>query len=159
MAKESKEVTVSKGTVERMPRPSLFSEFDRMFEEFFNRRWMRPFGWSRPLAEFEDLPRVDVIDREAEVIVRAALPGYRKEDVEVSIANGVLTLRGETRAESKEEKGDYYCREILRGEFARSLALPADVDEAKASATMKDGILELVLPKLEKSKRRTIPIG
>lgn len=160
MAKESKEVTVSKGTVERLPRPaSLFAEMDRMFDEFFNRRWLRPLGWPRAFAEIGELPSVDVVDREQDVLVRVAVPGYRKEDIEVSVSNGVLTIKGETKSEKKEEKGDYYAAEIMQGAFSRSIALPAEVQEEKASASLKDGILELVFPKAEKSKRRTISIS
>ncbi|MEW5862610.1 MAG: Hsp20/alpha crystallin family protein [Pseudomonadota bacterium] len=160
MAKESKEVAVSKGTVERMPRPlTLFSDIDRMFDEFFNRRWMRPFAWPRPFAEIAEAPSVDVIDREQDVLVRIAVPGYRKEDIEVSVSNGMLTIKGETKSEKKEEKGEYYACEILHGAFSRTIALPAEVQDEKASATLKDGILELVFPKVEKSKRRTITIS
>jgi HSP20 family protein len=154
MAKSDKDVTVSKGTLERMPRRSLFGDVDRMFDDFINRRWARPFG---ELAE--SLPSVDVIDRDDEVVVRAEVPGYKKEEIEVSVSNSTLTLKGETKSEEKEETGDYYRCEISRGSFTRTIALPAAVDEAKARASMKDGMLELTLPKLEKAKRHTISIS
>jgi HSP20 family protein len=70
----------------------------------------------------------------------------------------MLTLKGDMKAEEKEEKGDYYRCEITRGTFSRTLTLPAEVDEAKAKAAMKDGVLELTLPKVETSKRRRITI-
>jgi HSP20 family protein len=104
-------------------------------------------------------PSVDVIDRDDEVVVRAEVPGFRKDDIEVSVSGNMLTIRGETRREVTTEKGDFYRSEISRGAFVRSVSLPAEVDESKAQATMKDGLLELVLPKLEKSKRRTITIA
>lgn len=160
MAKESKEVTVSKGTVERMPRPaSLFADIDRMFDDFFGRRWMRPLAWPRAFAEVAEMPSLDIVDREQDVLVRVAVPGYRKEDIEVSVSNGMLTVKGEMKSEKKEEKGEYYAAEILRGAFSRTVALPADVEDEKATATLKDGILELVFPKAEKSRRRTIAIS
>jgi HSP20 family protein len=154
MAK-GKDLTVSKGNLERMPRPmGLFGDIDRMFDEFLNRRWMRP------LADLAgDMPSVDVIDRDDEVLVRAAVPGYKKDDLEISVSGDMLTISGETRSEEKEEKGDYYRAEITRGAFSRTIALPAAVDDAKAKATMKEGVLELTLPKVEKSKRRTIAIS
>ena len=160
MAKE-KEVSVSKGALERMPRPAPFGDIDRMFDDFFGRRWLRPFTWERPsfFAEMPAMPSVDVIDRDDEVVVRAEVPGYKKDDIEVSVSNSSLTIKGETKTEEKEEKGDYYRCEISRGAFTRTVELPAAVDEGKAKASMKDGVLELTLPKLEKSKRHTIAIS
>jgi HSP20 family protein len=161
MEKGSKDVTVSKSAIERMPRPTaLFGDIDRMFDDFFDRRWMRPFWMERPSGEIQAfVPHVDVIDREDEVVVHAELPGYRKEDIAISVSNSSLNITGETRTEEKEEKGDYYCCEISHGAFSRTVPLPAYVDEAKAKASMKDGMLELTLPKLEKSKRHTISIS
>jgi len=159
MAKSGKEITVTKGAPERMLRPALFSDMDRMFDDFFGRRWMRPFGLERPFGEMVALPSVDVIDRDDEVVVRAEVPGYKKEDIEISVSNSSLTIKGEMKTEEKEEKGDYYRCEISHGAFTRTVALPADVDDSKAKASMKDGMLELTLPKLEKSKRHTITIG
>ena len=160
MAKSGNEVAVSRGKVERMPRTlTAFGEIDRLFEDFLGRRFPRAFGWERPLADIVELaPDVDVIDREDEVVVRAEMPGYKKEDIEVSVSGNMLTLKGETNTEAKEENGDYYRQEISRGAFSRTVALPADVDDSKAKASMKDGVLELTLPKVEKSKRRTITI-
>ena len=155
MAKRGTEVALSRGNVERIPRPiSGISEFDRLFDDFFGRRWMRPFG---ELAAFE--PNVDIIDRDDEVLVRAELPGFKKDDVEVSVSGNTLTLTGQRSMEEKEEKGTYYRAEIVRGSFMRTIALPAEVDDASARASMKDGLLELTLPKLESSKRRTIAIS
>ena len=121
MAKE-KEVTVPKGTLERVPRAAPFGDIDRMFDDFFGRRWLRPFTWERPsfFAEMPAMPSIDVIDRDDEVVVRAEVPGYKKEDIEVSVSNSSLTIKGETKTEEKEEKGDYYRCEISRGAFTRS---------------------------------------
>lgn len=158
MAKTSKHIAVSKGNLERMPRP-LLSDIDTMFDEFLNRRWLRPFGWERPLVEMPVMPSVDVIDRDEEVLVRASVPGYRKEDIDISVANSSLTIKGERKTEEKEEKGDYFRCEISQGTFSRTVALPTEVDDAKAKATMKDGLLELRLPKREKAKRHRIPLS
>ncbi len=158
MAKTSKHITVSKGNLERMPRP-LFSDIDAMFDEFLNRRWMRPSAWERPLVEMPAMPSVDVIDRDDEVLVRAAVPGYRKEDIDISVANSSLTIKGEHKTEQREERGDYFRCEISQGSFSRTVALPAEVDDTKAKATMKDGMLELRLPKREKAKRHRIPLS
>jgi len=160
MAKRGNEVAVSKGNLERMPRArSPFADVDRLFDEFFSRRWPRPFGWE-PFGDRADFgPNVDIIDRDDEVVVRAELPGYRKDDIEITVSGDKLTLSGRTASEEREERGSYYRLEITRGEFSRTLALPVEVDDAKAKASMKDGMLELTLPKIEKSKRRTITIS
>lgn len=157
MAKTGTEVTPARGSLERMPRAlSPFSNIDRLFDDLISSRFPRAFGWDQSLAQ---MPSVDVIDREDEVCVRAEVPGYRKEDIEISVSGDMVTLKGETGGEQKEDKDDYYYREISRGSFARTIQLPADVDDQKAKATMKDGVLELRLPKVEKSKRRTISIS
>lgn len=158
MAKSDKEVPVSKGTVQRLASSVPFGDMDRMFDDFFSRRWLRPFG-GNGFPELQAAPSVDVIDRDGEVVVRVAVPGYKKEEIEISVSNSTLTIKGERKSEEKEEKGDYYRCEISQGSFTRSIGLPAEVDDAKAQASMKDGMLELTLPKIEKSKRHTISIA
>jgi HSP20 family protein len=101
---------------------------------------------------------VDVIDRDTEVVVRAELPGITKDDLDVSLSDNTLTIRASTQHEKKEEKGHYYRREMSRGEFQRSLRLPANVEGDKTKASFKDGILELVVPKAASSKRQTIKV-
>jgi HSP20 family protein len=159
MAKSDKDVPVSKTSLERLPRAPSFFDIDRMFDDFLGRRWLRPFGTERSFAELMSAPSVDVIDRDEEVVVRAEVPGYNKEDIAISVSDSSLTIKGETKKEEKEEKGDYCRCEIARGAFTRTIALPASVDESKAKASMKDGMLELTLPKIEKSKRHTISIA
>lgn len=152
----------NKGTVERAPRLAPFvGDVDRMFADLFNRGWLRPLGWRPPAMEDEGyLPDIDVIDRENEVVVRAEVPGYKKDDLQVSISgDGTLTLSGVTSTEVKEEKGSYCFHEIAKGAFTRTLPLPAIVDETKATATVTDGVLELTLPKKEAAKKRTIAIS
>jgi HSP20 family protein len=105
------------------------------------------------------LPKVDIIDHDNEVEVQAALPGVKKEDLDVTINNQMITIRTSTKEEKKEEeKGKYFRREITRGEFQRTLSLPDNVDDANAKASFKDGILTVTIPKTEKSKRKTIEI-
>jgi HSP20 family protein len=160
MAESKKDIVVSKGEAQRVParRLSPFEEMDRMFDEFMGRGWLRPSRWELPLLAELKVPNVDVVDRDDEVLVRAEVPGVNKEDIEVSMSGNMLTIKGQTKREEKEEKGDYFRCEISRGAFSRTLTLPAEVDEAKAKAELKDGVLELTLPKAEKSKRRTIKI-
>jgi len=163
MAQSKKDVVVRKGELEKAPAllTKRWDDMDRMFEDFFGRSWLRPFGgWGRPLATelVPMLPKVDVVDRDDEVIVRAEVPGMEKDELDISISGNMLTLKGETRREEKEETGDYTRCEMSHGAFARTIALPAEVDEDKVKASLKDGVLELKLPKVEKSKRRAITI-
>src|SRR5919201_1797946 len=93
------------------------------------------------LVPFEGrMPQVDMFDRETEIVIRVALPGVAKEDLEVSMTDETVTIRASTRREAKEEKGEYYRRELSQGEFQRTLRLPAAVKGAEAKATFKDGI-------------------
>ena len=141
-----------------------FEEMDRMFDEFFGRGWLQPFRFNLPsyrklAAPFEGkTPTVDMIDRENEIVINAELPGVDKKDIDISITSNTVTIIGKTEKEEKEEKDNYYHREISRGSYARTLSLPVNVDEDKARATIKDGLLELVLPKSEKAKKRTIKV-
>ncbi|MGR8999726.1 MAG: Hsp20/alpha crystallin family protein [Gammaproteobacteria bacterium] len=150
-----------KGTdvIPSTPAGSLFSfdEFDNFFDDFLLRKWPRLVDWNVPAAFERGFPKVDIIDHDNEIEVQAALPGVKKEDLDVSINNQTITIRTSTKEEKKEE-GKYYRREITRGEFQRTLSLPDNVDEANAKASFKDGILKVTIPKTEKSKRKTIEI-
>lgn len=143
--------------------PSRFEDWDRLFEQFMHRNWLRPWHFEWPsLPEFRlpelKMPKVDVIDRDGEVLVKAEIPGVDKKDLDISVGEDSVTIRGETRKEEKEEKGDYYRSEISRGSFSRTIALPAAVDGAKASAAFKDGVLELTLPKVKVTQRHKVAI-
>lgn len=164
MAKEEKKET--KQEVQKVePAHALnpFEEMEKMFDNYFSRGWMRPFHMDWPsfpkMKAFEGkTPSVDVIDRDDEVIVKAELPGVDKKDLDISVTSNTVTIKGSTSHEEKEEKGDYYRCEISRGSYSRTLSLPVDVDEEKTQAKFKDGILELTLPKVKKSKRHTVKV-
>ncbi len=164
MAKESEKKFGELKRVEPTRALSPFEEMERMIESFMPRGWLRPFRWEQPswgeLARpFEGrIPNVDVIDRDDEVVVRAELPGIKKDDLEVSVTDNSVTIKGETKHEEKEEKGNYYRCEISSGTFARTVALPDNVSSSDATAKFENGVLELKLPKVEKTKRRTLKI-
>ncbi|MDI5935990.1 Hsp20/alpha crystallin family protein [Halomonas kalidii] len=141
---------------------SPFREFDRMLDSFFDRGWM-PSRWEHPLwqrfAAFEKgMPKVDVIDRDAEVVVRAEVPGFESKELDVSVTDGAVTIKGDHRDESKEEEGEYFHSEISRASFTRTVALPSEIDAGKAAASFKNGVLELTLPKLKQANRRKVEI-
>jgi HSP20 family protein len=140
-----------------------FEEMERWFDDFSPRRWLRS-GWDFPSfprfdAPFEDRhPRVDVIDRETEVVVKAELPGVKKEDLDVSLSDNKLVIKATTSQEKEEEEGAYFRRETSRGEFQRTLLLPENIDDENVQATFKDGLLELKMPKLAATKHRSITV-
>ena len=138
-----------------------FDEFDNFFDDFLSRRWPRLMDLNMPALSLPEisLPKVDILDHDNDIEVHAALPGVKKEDLEVSVTNQTITIRSCTKEEKKtEEKGKYFRREISRGEFQRTLSLPDNVDGDKAKASFKDGILTVTIPKTEKSKRKSIEI-
>jgi HSP20 family protein len=168
MAIAEKEATEKGKEIQKAPPARALTPFeemdrmmDRMFEGFMPRGWMRPWRFEWPampeLAEIR-MPSVDVVDRENEVLVRAEIPGVDKKDLDVTVTENTVTIKGSSKREEKEEKGDYYRCEISRGAFARTLTLPATVDSDRAKASFKDGVLELTLPKIEKSRRRNVTI-
>jgi HSP20 family protein len=149
-----------------MPRRelSLLDDMDRLFDGFLRRGWMNPFR--NPLSAWAGLeeamevraPRIDLIDKETEVLVRAELPGIKREDVSLELAGDRLTVRGEHRHEEKTEEGDLLRAEISRSSFSRTIALPVGVDAEHVTAELKEGVLEVHLPKVEKTERKRIEI-
>lgn len=101
---------------------------------------------------------IDIIDRYHELVLRAEIPGLSKEDLDISLIEDTVTLSGKARKEEKTEESAYYCAEIVQGESCRSISLLAGIDGSKAKAKFKDGMLEMTLPKLEKSVRHTVKI-
>lgn len=99
-----------------------------------------------------------MLDREADIELRAEIPGMNKQDLEISVGEDSVTLKGETRREDKVQSGDYFRCEIARGAFSRTIGLPAAVDGTKAKARFQDGVLILTMPKIERARRHTIRI-
>lgn len=135
----------------------VMEEMERMMESINPRNWFRHSHGDFPMFS-ESLPQVDVIDREDEVVVKASVPGIKKEDLEVSLTDHTVTIRGCTKSEEKEEEGEYYRHEISCGAFLRTVTLPAAVDDSNVKASFKNGILEICAPKVESSKRHSIKI-
>ena len=153
--------------IEAVPRRELdlFDEMDRAFDTMFHHGWLRPFRTMWPeWGRLEDrqgvtTPRVDLVDRDEEILVRAEVPGVEKKDLQVDLTGRLLTIKGERRHEEKEEKGELFRSEIASGSFCRTIRIPEDVDLDKAKAEFKDGMLEIHLPKTEKTERRTIEVA
>ncbi|MDX1697845.1 MAG: Hsp20/alpha crystallin family protein [Thiohalobacterales bacterium] len=165
MASRKKDKAISKaGKAPAVVSP--WDEMERWFNEVGGRGWMRPLSWEWPSRMMEEMggfegrmPKVDMLDRESEYVIRAELPGVKKDDIEVTLTENTVTIEASTSHEEKEEKDKYYRREISRGMFRRSLTLPGSVDDAGASADFKDGVLELTLPKTEKAAGKKVKVG
>jgi len=125
-------------------------EFDRMLDIF------RPdFNlWDG----YTKMPAIDVYENEDNLVVKAELPGMNKEDISITIEGDTLVLSGRKSQTKEEKKENYYRKEIREGAFSRSIEIPYPVDKEKVSATYKDGILEVVLPKTPEMKRKTIKV-
>lgn len=140
-----------------------FNDVEQLFDTFFSRGSLYPFRRELPAfptfpALDTKIPRVNVLERDNEVVVRAELPGIEKDKLEISLTDDTVTIKAETRTEEKDEKTDYYRCEITQGSYARTVALPTVINTEQAKATFKDGLLELTLPKTEKAKRRSIKV-
>jgi HSP20 family protein len=135
-----------------------WEEFDRWFEDRFPLRLFEQWPWPRGLDLQARMPKVDVVDKDDEIIVKAELPGMSGKDLEISLTDNALTIRAERKEEKETKEGDYVVKEMHHGEFQRTLSLPDSVDTEKAKADFKDGVLELVLPKSAPAKRRTIKV-
>lgn len=157
--------TKDKPTTALQPRETgFFDEMDRAFDMLTNRGWLHPFRafwpeWA-PLQPDLDVrvPRVDLVDRETEFLVRVELPGIDKQDVHVDLNGDLLTIRAERRHEQKTEEGNVYRAEILRGTFGRTIRVPAEIKTDEVQADFENGMLEIHLPKAESTKRQKIEI-
>jgi HSP20 family protein len=147
-------------TISRRPSPfgellSLRQAMDRLFEDSF----VRPRGaWNATAAEGAPL-QLDVSTTSDALVIEAALPGVRPEDVDITVEEGTLTIRGNSRQERQERDGDVLVQEIRRGELSRSITLPSGLEPDKAQATFEDGILNLRIPRAEQVKPRQIRIS
>lgn len=139
-------------------------DLEKKMETMFHQLWRNPFGNSEATELFNfstlnNIPKIDVVDRDKEIYVEAELPGIEKKDIDVSVANRQLVIRAKTCHEEKEEKGNYLRREISKKEFYRSVVLPtADIDESKTKSSFKNGVLKLTIPKKASSHRKRIEV-
>lgn len=158
--KESKEIVKTEPARALSP----FEEMERRFEDLFRRPFslLEPSWWPRlRMPEIEEVsPKVDIFEEGDNFVVKAEIPGMKKEDIEVNLTDDMVTISGEKKQEEKVEKKDYYRLERSYGSFTRSFRLPKEIQTDKAKATFKDGVLEIKVPKTEeaKKKEKKIPI-
>jgi HSP20 family protein len=133
---------------------SIQDEMNRLFDDFFGRPLART-EWTEGVWS----PTVDVSEDKDNVIIRAEMPGTKKEDVDISIQDNVLTLNGEKKQEKEEKDKNYHRVERSYGSFCRSFQLPTSVKTDKIKANYRDGVLNITLPKTEEVKPKQIPIS
>jgi HSP20 family protein len=128
----------------------LQTDLNRVFEDFWQ-------GFNQPLTAFgsssnELIPRIDVRDSDRDVEIVAELPGVKEDDVEISIADGALTLSGEKTSERTKEDKNYVLRERSIGRFERIVPLPDGLDIDHAKAEFKNGVLNVAIPKTSRAQ-------
>jgi HSP20 family protein len=130
---------------------TLRDAMDRLFDEAFT----RPFRlYDRDLS----MPAVDMYQTDNEVVVKAAIPGVKADEVQISVTGDVLVIKGESKEKEETKEKAYHIREQRWGMFERTLALPTEVVADKAKAEFENGILTITLPKAEEVKPKTIAI-
>ena len=138
-------------------------DLEHKIENMFHDLWHSPFHREKTTDLFSydslgHMPRMDVVDRDKEILIKAELPGIDKKDIDISITNNQLVIKAKSCHEEKEEKGDYLKQEISKSEIYRSMLLPADVDDSKVKTSFKNGVLKLTIPKHENSHRKSIEV-
>jgi HSP20 family protein len=130
---------------------TLREAMDRLFDDAFTRPInLRDGGWSAPA--------IDMYQTDDEVVVRAALPGFKADEVQINVTGDVLTLRGEIKQQEEKKERAWHIREHRWGSFERSISLPTEVTADQAVADFENGILTITLPKAEEVKPKTINV-
>jgi HSP20 family protein len=125
-------------------------------ERLFDRFWEGDVSELVPVGEWT--PRMDLSETKDALVVRTEIPGIDAKDVQISLQDQVLTIKGEKKQEKEEKDEHHYRIERSYGAFARSLRLPAPVEREKVTAKFKSGLLTITLPKAPSAKETTIPI-
>ncbi|NPA39745.1 MAG: Hsp20/alpha crystallin family protein [Thermodesulfobacteria bacterium] len=136
------------------PIQELKKEMDRIWQEFFGKGFA-PEKWEG----IEWVPAVDVSETDDAVIVKVDVPGVKPEDMEISLVDNVLVIKGEKKREEEEKKENFYRMERFYGSFMRSIQLPCEVEVDKIEANYKDGVLKIILPKKPEEKKKVIKIN
>jgi len=127
-------------------------EMDRFWDSFFD------IGVTRPGAEGDWLPSLDVAETKNDIVVKAEIPGLDPKDLDISLSDGLLTIKGEKKQEKEEKEENYHFIERSYGAFSRSIRLPREVQSDKISASYKNGVLKVTLPKSEEAKKKEVKI-
>lgn len=132
---------------------TLRNAMDKLFEESF----VRPSSLWLDFDGGRTIP-IDMYQTDNDIVVKASLPGFKPEEVDISITGDTLTIKGEHKEEKEARDEDYFCRERYYGAFSRSVTLPVEVKAEKAEATFENGVLTLTLPKSEEARPKQIKV-
>jgi len=145
-------MTVTVRDLIRTDRPKHVSAFD-LLGDWMDNAWMTPFGVPTTLLKTKSpesgfvIPLVDMYEEGGDLVVKADLPGIKKENIDISLSGTTLTISGERKTEETTEKKGYTSYERLEGSFCRTFELPVEVDVDKVKAHLDSGVLEIRLPK------------
>jgi HSP20 family protein len=147
-------------TLTRLEPLREMEDFQNRLSTLFGRPLRRPDGHGREEITLADwTPLADITEDEKEYLIKAELPEVKKEDVKVTVENGVVTITGERKFEKEEKKKKYHRVERGYGTFMRSFGLPDDADANKVKAEFKNGLLTVRLPKSEHAKPKQIEVN
>ena len=132
---------------------TLRDAMDRLFDDAFT----RPLG-AADGGRFSMAPSVDLFETENDVVIKAALPGIKPDEVDINVTGEMITIKGETKDQSDEQDKAYHIREQRWGRFERGVSLPTSIVADKAKAEFENGILSITLPKADEVKPRTITV-
>lgn len=132
------------------PLYGLQHRMNSIFDDFFKGFGIEPF--SRFSTDSAFVPQMNIVENDREVIISAELPGVEQDDLEISVEDGALIIKGEKKCEIEKEDKNYYRMERSYGTFARVVQLPAKVDEEKIQARLKKGVLKVTIPKLPEAQ-------
>lgn len=152
-AEQHEQLQVTTKNDEAQAASSAFEPMERFMQAAF-----MPFAWFRPWVAVPPAPKLDVIDRDNTVLVRAEVPGVRKNQLAVEASDLYVTIKGQVEHEEEREDQHYRIAETSRGAFERTVQLPREVDSTKARATLKDGVVEVTLPKLDRSRPHQVKL-
>ena len=133
---------------------TLRDAMDRLFDDAFT----RPFSLMRDGGANWSSPAIDMYQTDNEVVVKAAVPGFKADEVQINVTGDVLTIKGESKHEEEKKDRSWQIREHRWGAFERSITLPTGVISDRATADFENGILTITLPKSEKVKPKTITV-
>jgi HSP20 family protein len=145
----------------RMMRHPWWTDEENPFAELergVQRRTGWPRGWGYQTQAKEWTPAIDMFDKGERLVLRAELPGVPQEAIDITLEKGILTIRGERKAEEEAEGDEWLCCERPSGAFYRAIQLPADIDVEQITAEHKDGVLTITLPKLAKKQPQKIAV-
>lgn len=129
------------------PFSAMRSEMDKVFENFLGRGWPSMPSLMKPSEEGFVVANMDIRENDKEIVIEAELPGMEEKDIDVSLKNGMLTIKGEKRSEEEKKEDDYHLTERRYGSIQRSFRVPETVDPDKVEASLEKGVLHVKMAK------------